>query len=357
MCSRILKIGIVGLNMKNKIDQLIPSERQQEFNSAVKSIFGDLELQKIQILDGGSLSQIYKIKIDNKSYVVRMMDLEDSLTLRENQIKCMNAAFKMGIAPTCHYSDAHTGLIIMDYIQAQPIVVSEKWLKELGSLLRQLHSFKDFPQPHQPLFDYMQELVKSFREMSLAPMIDDYLTQFDQVISILSPHLTLASCHNDLNCKNLLFKDKIYFIDWEAAGMEDPFFDLATLCNEFMTSELQQHCFLSSYFDTEPTPEQEAKLLLMRQVSYCYLALHYLLHAVEGGLKLTSEDIKKSTVDFSDWIDGYKSKKFELTSAADFLKYGLMQIQTSINQMKTEQFKLAKIALGESNQELSISYI
>lgn len=237
-CSRVLKIGIVGLIIKNKIEQLIPFERHQAFNSAMKSVFGDLELQEIRILEGGSPSLIYKIKIDNKYYVVRMMDLEESLTLRENQIKCMNKAFNLGIAPSCHYSDAQTGLIIMDYVQGQPIVVSDKWLKELGGLLRQLHSFNSFPQSHQPLFDYMQELIKSFREMFLAPMIVDYLTQLDQVISILSPHLTRASCHNDLNCKNILFKDKIYFIDWEAAGIEDPFFDLATLCNEFITTEL-----------------------------------------------------------------------------------------------------------------------
>ena len=279
------------------------------------------------------------------------MDLEESLTKRHNQIHCMQAAVKMGFAPTSYYSDAQAGIIIMDYISAQPIVVSEEWLKQLAGLLRTLHAFNDFPKMHQSLFEYMQGLVESLRKIPLAPIIANYLKQFEEIVALLSPHLTLTSCHNDLNCKNLLFNDKIYLIDWEAAGRGDPFFDLATLCNEFMSSKSQENYFLIQYLGQEPTLDQVAKVLFMRQVSYCYLALHYLLHAKNGGLTLSNEAIEELMINFGDWVHAYKSEKFELSGPSDFLKYGLMQIQTSLDQMNTEEFSLAKKVLGDLTHE------
>ena len=36
-------------------------------------------------------------------------------------------------------------------------------------------------------------------------------------------------CHNDLNKSNIILNKNLYFLDWEYAGPNDPYFDLASI--------------------------------------------------------------------------------------------------------------------------------
>jgi len=59
----------------------------------------------------------------------------------------------------------------------------------------------------------------------------------------------LALTHNDLNPKNLIFtKDHLYLIDFEYAGVNDIYFDLASICVEFELNTTMQNRFLKLYF-------------------------------------------------------------------------------------------------------------
>lgn len=139
----------------------------------------------------------------------------------------------------------------------------------------------------------------------------------------------------------------MYFIDWEAAGMEDPFFDVATICNELISTEPDEQYFLHQYFGKDPSLKDQAKILLMRQVSYCYLALHYLIHAVNGGFTLADENIMENIPTVKEWSHGYNTGKFQLANPADFLLYGMTQIKASLEQMSTPPFFYAKQLLSE----------
>ena len=55
-------------------------------------------------------------------------------------------------------------------------------------------------------------------------------------------------CHNDLNPQNIFFSDKVKFIDWEYAGVNDRYFDLACVCVEFELNDEMQRVFLDAYF-------------------------------------------------------------------------------------------------------------
>ena len=55
-------------------------------------------------------------------------------------------------------------------------------------------------------------------------------------------------CHNDLNSQNILWNDTLKFIDWEYAGVNDRYFDLACVCVEFGLDRVLTKYFLDSYF-------------------------------------------------------------------------------------------------------------
>lgn len=75
-------------------------------------------------------------------------------------------------------------------------------------------------------------------------------------------------------------------IDWEAAGLEDPFFDLAMVCNEFACNDADRAHFIGQDFGRELTAIETSKLDGMRQIAYCYLALHFLEHALTRLVKV-----------------------------------------------------------------------
>lgn len=141
---------------------------------------------------------------------------------------------------------------------------------------------------------------------------------------------------------------KTYFIDWEAAGQEDPFFDIATVCNEFIANESDLSYFLSQYFNGEPTAYQQAKVFGMRQISYCYLALHFLEHAANAGLTLEENYNMDEVPSVHEWVSGYFSGKYQLANREEFLLYAMTKIKASSAQMRSEAFNLLLDELNSS---------
>ena len=59
----------------------------------------------------------------------------------------------------------------------------------------------------------------------------------------------MVLCHNDLVRNNLLYKfNGLVLIDWEYAGMNNPYFDLASFISENNLNDKQAEYFLSVYF-------------------------------------------------------------------------------------------------------------
>jgi thiamine kinase-like enzyme len=316
--------------------------------NSIITLFGETQILAIEELQGGSASSVYQITLPDKDIVLRIMDLEEDLSLRQNQINCYLIAAKMNIAPKCYFADAQSGIIVMEYVQAQSTIVSRQWLTHIAKLLHHIHSVKDFPLPHRQLFDYMDDLIGQLRAEELAPRLTAYFVEYARIRDILKLGLLRASCHNDLNSKNILFDGKnTYLIDWEAAGLEDPFFDLATICNEYIFQDTAlKELFLTAYFGRSPTQQEQAKVYLMQQISHCYLAIHYLLHARNAGLKLDNGTASANAMTMKDWEIGYLSGKFTLDTPYDFLKYALTHISESYADMAKDyyQFALTRMA-------------
>lgn len=319
--------------------EMIPPDRMNSVKTALQTLFGNTTVQQTTLLTAGSQSIIVKLIIDGTPYILRVMDLEDNLFNRQNQIQCLKTANELGLGPSCLYFNAHDGVLITEYIQPRKITVTKPWLSEIAASLQTLHSHGSFPEAHQPLFDYMDTLSASLRTRELSPLLIHYLDTIDELKAHLVPHLKLTSCHNDLNFTNLLYDgEKTYFIDWEAAGQEDPFFDIATICNEFIINDEDMAHFLSQYFNGVPSVYQQAKVLAMRQISYCYLALHFLDHAANAGLALNQNYPLEEIPTINAWIKGYSTGKYYLKNANDFILYAMTKVKASMEQMRTNEF-------------------
>jgi thiamine kinase-like enzyme len=103
----------------------------------------------------------------------------------------------------------------------------------MAQVLKILHSLKI----DHPLLDLKSEFS----------VLDESLKDAFEIIESTEKEIVL--CHNDLNPKNCIFSTKgLKLIDWEFAGMNDRYFDLAAISVEFQLVLLDEAYLLALYF-------------------------------------------------------------------------------------------------------------
>jgi len=146
-------------------------------------------------------------------------------------------AYKKDIGPKPILLDVKNKVYISQYLEGfHKITLSRYDLRVLATALRNLHKIKIHAKPYN---------------------IERYLTKNNKLISkdlklallnIRKFKQDLVLCHNDLNPKNIIFADKIRFIDWEFASINDRYFDLASIVIEFNLNKKDENSFLKYYF-------------------------------------------------------------------------------------------------------------
>jgi thiamine kinase-like enzyme len=86
-------------------------------------------------------------------------------------------------------------------------------------------------------------------------------------VALLADPIELRPCHNDLLNANFIDDgDRIRIIDWEYAGMGDPFFDLGNFSINHELTDSEDEILLRAY-DGDVRADRLARLTLMRVVS------------------------------------------------------------------------------------------
>ena len=115
-------------------------------------------------------------------------------------------------------------------------------------------------------------------------------------------------CHNDLLPGNVLFgADRAWLLDYEYAGMNDAFFDLANLSVNCGLNEAADEALLTSYFGTV-TASRWARLQLMKVMS----------EFREGMWAVVQQAISTLDTDFVAYADERLGNCHRLCASGDF---------------------------------------
>lgn len=248
----------------------------------LQQIFPDAAPTDFSIDRVGGMSNFnYKVLFGDKSYVLRIPgNGADGMVERENEELNSMLAQKMGIHPTIEYFNRKTGIKLVDYIEnaetLNPTSIQEASnLEQIAAIYRTLHNSRvrernDFNIFHE--IDKYNFLMEKYG----AKMYNSNRGGYSQVI-VLEYRLNqmgveLKPCHNDGVPENFI-KDangKIYLIDWEYSGMNDPVAELAALFLESEFSKESQDIVLEHYFEGK-IPADLPERLLIYQVLWDYL--------------------------------------------------------------------------------------
>ena len=222
---------------------------------------------------GGMSNKNFKVRLNGESYVLRVPGIA-SEGMVDRSVEGRNSQFasRIGINPEVRYFNDRTGVKLTDYIcGAETLngatIQRKDNLQKIAAIYRTLHMSKV---RFNNDFNVFREIGKyeSLLQQCGAVMYSGYDTVRDE-LPLLEARLnelgvSLAPCHNDAVAENFI-KDadgRIFLIDWEYSGMNDPLWDFAALFLESDFMEDSRELFLNSYYDGEIPPETREKILI-----------------------------------------------------------------------------------------------
>ena len=212
---------------------------------------------------GGLTNLVYRVDTGTDHYALRIpgKGTEEYID-RVVEIHNARVAAAAGVSADVVFADTASGVMLCRYIDDSVTMTADEFSRRTGSAaragraLRQMH---DWPEP----FEFRFELFA---------MIDDYLSILDQrkaelprgyaeVVDSAQPvraalarnPVKLSPCHCDPLCENFLDTgERMWIVDWEYSGMNDPLWDLGDLSVEAGFSAEQDRELMWAYYDGDP---------------------------------------------------------------------------------------------------------
>jgi aminoglycoside phosphotransferase (APT) family kinase protein len=319
---------------------MIPGEKNAGVVRALRETFGVTEFEDIRkMTEGLSSDLVFRIVVHGSPYQLRIMTRIDERMDPSRIFARMNAAAEAGLAPCVRYTNTEEGISITDFVEAMPFSRTQA-LVQLPGTLRRLHALPPFPKA----FNYVTAhngFIWRFRKASLLPEgeIEEVFARYEQVCAAY-PRLDsdMVSCHMDLKPENLLFDgQRLWLVDWQAAFVNDRYFDLAVAANFLVANDADELTYVERYFGQRPDEYQRGRFFLMRQVLHMLSATVFLLlgsagKPIDRGEKLPS---------FRDFHRRIWAGEVNLADNGLKIVYGMVHWEQLLQNMRHTRFEEA----------------
>lgn len=151
---------------------------------------------------------------------------------RANEAVATKETAKAGVSPELLHFDPATGVMVTRYIEGSVTMTPDNFARRdgaparAGEAFRRLHlSGAVFPFRFE-LFSMIDEYlgILSTKDVALPDGYHDVVREAEAVRKALAVNpVPLAACHCDPLCENFLDADgRMWIVDWEYSGMNDP---------------------------------------------------------------------------------------------------------------------------------------
>ncbi|HUG29934.1 MAG TPA: choline/ethanolamine kinase family protein [Candidatus Limnocylindria bacterium] len=229
---------------------------------------------RIEPIAAGLTNQNYRVEVDGAPFFVRLPGQSTDLLAvdRANELHNTRAAAATGVGPKVVDHDPASGALVLEWIDGR--TMSNAAFAEPGTqariaeALRRLHGATRFLADFD-MFDLTSFYLRVVDERSIRIPAGywEHMAAIPRIKAALAVRpLPTVPCHNDLLAENYLDDGaKLWIIDYEYSGNNDPTFELGNTAQELGFDAARQEELCAAYFGSERfTREGPALMARMR---------------------------------------------------------------------------------------------
>ena len=228
----------------------------------------------INPLEGGITNLNFLVNHGNEKLVVRLgQDIPEHLVYRSNEINVSKAAHEIGVSPKLIHSEQ--GVLVLEFIESETLDPKgvQKNLERIIPVIKKIHNEIPNFLSGQPAIFWVFHVIKYYANFlrsnhsSHQDKIDDLLYKASKLEKLSSPR-EIVFGHNDFLAANFLDDgSKIWVVDWEYGGFNDPLFDIGGLAsNNDFNQDLEKEA-LEMYYEKALTNDVLLKYNSMKTAS------------------------------------------------------------------------------------------
>ncbi len=223
---------------------------------------------------GGTTNRVFMIKGPSGSHVLRIPGKGTEVYInRRAEAVAARAAARAGVSPKVLMFEAD-GVMLIEAIEDARTMTPMAFgadpgaVGRAGEALRQLHDSGETFDFRFELFSMIDDYLKvlAAKNATVPDGYHDVLASARTVQAALQAHpLPLSPCHCDPLSENFLDTGKkMWIIDWEYSGMNDPLWDVGDLAVEAELSPDNEKVLIERYFGRLPTPSESGRIIIYK---------------------------------------------------------------------------------------------
>jgi thiamine kinase-like enzyme len=215
------------------------------------------EPRRIEVLEGGLTNFNFKVTTPERVAVVRLSSSDGDLLAIDRDAEHVNSlrAAESGAAPEVLDRLPDLGVLVVAWVEGRTLAAEdlrdERMLERVAAACRVLHAGPRFDGDFD-MFEVQRRYLSIVgdRGLRVPARYRDLLPQVDRIADALAVrHEGTVPCNNDLLAANLIDDGaRLWVIDYEYAGNNDPCFELGNLWAESNLSLDHLEVLVDSYY-------------------------------------------------------------------------------------------------------------
>jgi len=292
-----------------------------------------------RVAAGLSGAGVHRVDVAGQAFLLKISAGSESLAGWRRKLHVQKLAADAGLAPPVVHADEARRAVLSAYVvdrsfpafYANPST-HEAALAELGRTLRRVHELQlpadaDSKEPRAFLADTWSELERDFE---LPAFVADAVNRALAEPAPASERPVVLS-HNDVNPTNLVYDGaRILLLDWDTAGPNDPFYDLAAI-SVFLRMDEDTCRRLLAAHDAEKIPTLPARFTYDRRIVAVLCGATFLKLARNSGhAGALGGETLETTLSLGDFYQKLRSGHSSIGSADGQWSFGLALIKAGL---------------------------
>ncbi|WP_440996085.1 phosphotransferase [Arhodomonas sp. SL1] len=227
---------------------------------------------------GGMTNLVYRLNDNGESLVLRIPG-EGTEAYIDRSVEAHNtrAAARAGVGAEVLHFDESDGLMLMRNLDGCRTMSPEAFQAEdaaadrAGEVLARMHNSGEEFRFRFELFAMIDEYLRvlSGLDTELPEGYHDVMEEARGMREALDAQpATLAPCHCDPLCENFLDDGtRMWVVDWEYSGMNDPLWDVGDFAVEAGLSPAQDERLIRAYLGRDPSEAEWGRMVLYKAAS------------------------------------------------------------------------------------------